>query len=351
MIDLPTGFRFADPIWLWLIPGAAALAIALMIEVLLRLRAVTRVFSLELRQALAANTSLWRRLLRANLVGIAIACIGIALARPQTEGEEIEVPAVGRDVAFVVDISRSMLAQDLNPSRLGQAKLWIDDVLRAARGDRVTIVAFAGEATVICPPTNDYSYARSVVDSLSPTDIGLGGTNIGDAIRLATATLAGNDNDDDVLTPRSRDLFLITDGEDLVGSYPLQAAEGAADRGIRIITIGIGDSSNGSTIPKVSQTGRTTPQRYQGDVIRSKLDADLLRQIAAITGGRYFDVKTGTIELDNVYQELVRSARQQQLSSERLVQPHEWFQPFLGLALALLSIYASMGERKRWRTA
>jgi Ca-activated chloride channel family protein len=169
-----------------------------------------------------------------------------------------------------------------------------------------------------------------------------GGTAIGDAIRKAT---------EEVFDKQSReykDLILITDGEDH-DSFPVEAAQKAAQQGIRIIAIGIGDEKEGSRIPITGPDGQTTFLKYQGQEVWSKLDADTLRKVAAATqGGRYIGVEPGTtLDLGEIYKQLIESAQKRQLESATMITYDERFQIFIAIAIILLVSEVLISERKK----
>jgi Ca-activated chloride channel family protein len=266
-------------------------------------------------------------LLRACCLLGGITLLVFALLRPQWNPREEEVAIRGRDVVFLVDVSRSMLAQDLAPSRLGRAKLWINDVANSLKGDRVALVAFAGASVIKCPLTLDYGFFRMTVDELSPASVPRGGTLIGDALRKTLSDVF------DTAEGRGRDVILITDGEDQE-SYPAQAAEQAGKQGVRIIAIGIG-SESGSLVPGQGSTMLT----YEGEKVRSKLDAATLARVAsASNGGVFFNVGTGTIDLERVYQDLIASAEKSELGKQSTLRYDEKFQLFLGASITCLML-------------
>ena len=326
---------FADSSWLGLLFALPFLWALLVLELITRKRAIRKLFSQSLIPSLASGASATLRIIRATLAILAVAFLIIALARPRVPGGEQTFQAEGRDVVFVVDVSRSMLAQDLSPNRLERSKLWINDVLAAGEGDRFAIVAFAGTPVVAAPLTADTNYLRLVADELSPLAVSRGGTNIGDAIRIATEDVFEDD------TAGTRDIILITDGEDQ-GSLPVEAAKNAAAQGIRIIAIGIGSEDEGVPIPAGPNA---QPITFQGSTVLSRLDADTLREMASASQGVYFNVATDTIDLTRVYRQLVRDADRRQLERVDAIQMDELFQWPLAIALALLAAQLLIGER------
>ncbi|MCB9846309.1 MAG: VWA domain-containing protein [Phycisphaeraceae bacterium] len=330
MIDwlpIPEDARFASPerlVWLWAVAPAVLL---LVWAVLARTRALARwAVRPRLRES-APRGGTWRRVFKGVLVIAAVASVAVALARPQWNARERTIARSGRDVVFVVDVSRSMLAQDLAPNRLERTKLWIKDVIGTLDGDRVGLVAFAGMAVTKCPLTLDYTFFEMALEELAPDSVSRGGTYIGDAIRRAMSEAF------DEFEGRYRDIILITDGEDQ-GSEPLQAAAAAAQRGIRIIAIGIGDDAQGSRIP--GETGGFV--RDDGQDVRSRLDRSALEPIARATpGGVYLHVGTQNLDLERMYRDLIASAEGTTLDAERVTEYEEKFQIFLAIALALFA--------------
>jgi len=333
--------RFESYQWfaaLWAIPPLAALALF----ALLRARAaLERFIHPGLLAKMAPSRSHSRRLIRATLTLAALTLVVIALARPQWNPTPREVKRRGRDVAFVIDVSRSMLAEDLAPSRLERAKLWVRDTLRVIQGDRVAIVAFAGTAVVKCPLTNDYGFARLALDDLSPDSVARGGTLIGDALRLTLSEAF------DTTQATFKDIILITDGEDHE-SFPVEAARAAGQAGVRIIAVGIGDENEGKPIPITDENGQTAFLTYNGQRVLTRLDGATLRDMAsASSAGVYLPVATGTIELDKVYEKLVKQAPQRDYDAAEAVLYEEKYQVFLAPAIALLFAQMLIADRKR----
>lgn len=272
---------------------------------------------------------------RAALALLAIAAITLALARPRANPREEGVAVTGRDLVFVVDVSRSMLARDLLPSRLAKAKLWINDLVRQLKGDRVALVAFAGSSSVACPLTLDYDFFRMALEELSPESVARGGTLIGDALRKVNNDVLGDD-------ARPTDIVLVTDGDDQE-SFPVEAAKALGERGVRIIALGLG-SELGSTIPTRENAGKGETIRQNGREITSKLDANGLQLIATATpGGAFLPIGTGTVNLDRVYRDLLANAERVETGTRSTIRYDERFQVLLAAAFVLLMVEALMG--------
>jgi len=290
----------------------------------------------QLNQRLHPRKRRWKQGLFFAAAALAI----IALARPAWNPEPQTVHREGRDVVFIVDVSRSMLAEDLAPNRLERAKLAIRDCLEGLNGDRVGLIAFAGSSVVKCPLTLDYGFFRMMLEQIGPNDISRGGTLIGDALRKALTEVFDDQERE------FRDIILITDGDDQE-SFPVEAAQQAGEAGIRIIAIGLGDETQGQRIPITDENGRKTFLKYQGEEVWTKLDAATLREVAAATpGGKYLNVATGTFDLNAIYQEFVASARKKALEDTQILIFEEKFQVFLGLAFLLLCLEVLVRERR-----
>lgn len=295
----------------------------------------------DLLPQINSSISYTRRYWKAAMIVFAFVMIVIAAARPAWNPVPKKLAQKGRDVVFVLDVSKSMLAEDLRPSRLERSKLAILDTIDRLQGDRVGLVVFAGNAVVKCPLTLDYGFFRMMVEGISVASISRGGTMIGDALRKAL------DEAFDKQDKKFKDIILITDGEDH-DSFPVQAAEEAGERGVRLIVIGIGDENEGQRIPISDDSGKKGFLTYKGQEVWSKLDADTLRKMVNATpGGKYLNVATGTIDLGEVYLQLIASAEKRDLESRTVKLYEEKYQIFLGFAFLLLCGELILSERKK----
>jgi Ca-activated chloride channel homolog len=339
------GFTFLESRHLLLLIAVPVLLAVGFLTLGLRRLALRRFFNQAASRPWASGGSISLRIFKIVLCAGAAAALAVALARPGFNPQPKKIQRTGRDVVFVIDVSRSMLAQDVRPSRLERAKLGVRDVLDVAEGDRIGIVAFAGAAVLKCPLTTDYSFVRLSLDDTTPDSVGRGGTAIGDAIRFATSQLAGDEAT--AKDGRSRTIFLITDGEDHE-SDPLQAAKDAAAKGIRIVTMGIGSELAGAPVPadNTQQPGRSVApnkafMEYEGHEVMSKMDSGILKQMAdASEGGVFLNVGTGNIELDTVYKRLMKAAHATARDTTEAVRYTELFQVLLGLALVCMFMEA-----------
>jgi Ca-activated chloride channel family protein len=305
-----------------------------------RAQALARFADAKLLALINTSVSPIRRRWKAVLVLAAFGLLVLAAARPAWNPVPKKLEQRGRDVVFVLDVSKSMLAEDLKPNRLERSKLAVKDCLEKLSGDRVGLVVFSGSAVVKCPLTLDYGFFRMMLDDVSPKSVSRGGTMIGDALRKAM------DEVFDDARKQYKDVILITDGEDH-DSFPVEAAGEAGKRGIRLIAIGIGDEDQGKRIPITDVDGRTTFLKYQGQEVWSKLDADALRKMVNQTpGGRYLNVATGTFDLGEIYTKLIASAEKKALESRTVKRYEDKFQIFVSLGLLLLLVEPLIRERR-----
>ncbi len=305
-------------------------------------RALRVLASNEMLKKINTSVSLKKQVFKAFLLIAAFVTIVAALTEPKWNPQAQKIKRIGRDVVILLDTSRSMLAEDIKPSRLERSKIAVRDLLERLKGDRIGIVTFAGNTSVKCPLTQDYAFVRMVLADISTESTSRGGTMIGDAIRKAT---------EEVFDRQSReykDVILITDGEDHE-SFPEQAAEKATTEGIRIIAIGLGDEAEGSRIPITEADGRKTFLKYNGAEVWSKLDADTLRKVVYATdGGKYLSVEPGTtLDLGEIYTKLIDSAEKRELESVTMMRYDEKFQIFLALGIGLIICEALISERKK----
>ncbi len=322
------GWRFASPQWLMALWALPVLGLVMLLISLKAIRAQRRLGDRDLIDSMLGRPRYWNAWARVIIMVLALAFITLAVARPQSDPKEVQVETKGRDVVFMLDVSRSMLATDVAPDRLDKAKLWINDLVDQLGGDRVGLVAYAGSSTVACPLTNDRLFFKLALEELSPQSVLVGGTNIGDAIRRTIEMVFPKSGDEE--QNGYRDLILISDGEDQE-SLPIEAAKQAAARGIRIIAIGIG-SDKGTLI-------KTDQDNPRSGTVRSRLESTTLRQIAQATpGGVYLEVGTGTIDLAKVYRDLISNADQRTLDTASSFKYTERYPFFLAAGLILVAI-------------
>lgn len=274
--------------------------------------------------------------------GIFLTCLsfilfGVALIRPQFGYREILEEREGQDIAFVVDVSQSMLAKDLSPNRLGRVRFAITDLLSHLKGDRVGLISFAGVSFIESPLTYDYSTFRLFLDDLSPDLIPVAGTNIESALKRVIQLYGGKERK--FISGRGKTVILFSDGEELSGNLESVSAE-LKELGIRVYTVGIG-SEVGAPIP--------TDQGYKrdkgGKVILSKLDRKSLEKLAHATDGAYLGGELSGHELERFFKEEISSGKEKSKIAGGVVRVwQEYYQVTLLLGLVCYFISA-LGRR------
>ena len=272
--------HFAEPHWLWLAALGPPVLLALQrYSAWARRRHLARLASPEFVGQLTLSQSPWRRLTKEIMLLLAVAGIGLALARPQW-GEEAETShLLGQDVVFLVDCSRSMLATDIAPNRLERAKLAILEFVQRQAHGRVGLVAFAGQAFLQCPLTFDYNAFQDALTILDDRTIPVLGTDVGRALDEGFHAMDKSE--------RQKILVLLTDGEDLEKGG-IRTAENLAKQGVVVFTIGVGTRA-GAEVHFVNDQGRPDiVHDRKGGVVQSRLDEPTLRAIAQATKGAYY---------------------------------------------------------------
>lgn len=266
----------------------------------------------------------------------AIVLLIISLGEPRVEDGKVEVKSRGADIVIAMDVSDSMLAKDIKPNRLEKAKLELQNLVEIARGDRIGVVAFAGEAFIQVPLTVDLSAVKIYLRALDPSSIPVPGTSIEKAIAMSVNLFPKEEG--------NKSIILLTDGEDS-GGDPLLAAEAAADMGIRIFTIGLG-TEEGEVIPVKTNINQGFKRDLKGNVVISKLDEKTLRKIASITGAEYFRSQRGLLEVSRIYR-LIRSQGSRDTGSGWTVNYAPQYRKFVLPAFLLLLLHLMISENRR----
>ena len=328
--------KFANPMFLVLV---AAVPLAGLFWAFLRARrekSLDRLVAPSLRRRLMpASVNLWG--LQAWLILAGLFLCLFAASRPQWGKTTERTVERSRNVVVAIDVSRSMLAEDVRPNRLERAKADVADLIDSLEGDRCALVAFRRTGVVICPLTTDHGYLRSALEQLTPESAPRGETDLGSAIRASLEALDPAADDHNAI-------IMISDGGDLRGEA-IANAELAKKRGVPIFTVGIGDPRHGATLP--SEDGRGV-QKFNGEVVKVKLEESALKAIADASHGRYVPLATaGTAEttLGAIYRRFLRqvAAKEQNEEAERAA---ERYQTFLvpGICLLLAGAMLSKGR-------
>lgn len=275
---------------------------------------------------------------KAGLILFALVLLIVAAANPQVGTRIQEVKQSGIDVFIALDVSKSMLAQDIKPDRLDKAKYQISNLINKLRGDRIGLIIFAGEAYVQFPLTTDYSAANLFLNAADASSVPQQGTAIAAAINLAVKSF-------DYKTNTQKVLVIITDGEDHEGDI-MQAVTAAKDKGIKIYTIGLG-SPTGVPIPVFNAQGQQVDYKKDenGNIVLTKLDENVLKQIASAGDGKYFLGSNYEDYLDKIYSDL-SSLEKSEFGVRKVTDYEDRFYYFLAPAIILLLIEFFISERR-----
>ena len=306
-----------------------------------RRRARVRLADAALLGGVAGEWSERRAALRAALELGAVALAVVALLGPVRGFTERPAIRRGLDLAVCVDTSRSMLARDLNPDRLSRARREVRGLFDQLAGDRVALLAFAGDAREVAPLTRDTRTLSALLDELDPDQNRVGGTDLGVALERALDLFDGR-------TGAHEAIVVLTDGEDLTGAGQAVAAR-AAEAGIRIYVVGIG-TDGGAKIPVTSTDGREGFLRGpDGDEVVTRLDRASLAAIAETTGGAFLTTSDSATPLEELYAKRIGRLDRRELEGGMERIPHDRFQWALVPAVALWLLAAAVGERRRLR--
>lgn len=340
----------ADMLWLLcLLPVLAFLPLA---AFWLRKRALSRFGAAQTATSMIVGRAAGLRAARAVLIVLGLGLLIVALARPQYGSRTKLLRKRGVDVVVVLDFSKSMLAQDVRPSRSERAKAELTRFIAELAGDRVGIVAFAGE-TMEFPMTVDYSAAALFFRGLTPADMPVGGTAIGRALTAAKRLLERGDQEQgDAKSKRAKVVLLLTDGEDHEGD-PVKAAEELKGIDAKVFVVAIG-SRGGEPIPTYAEDGTWTGYMRddKGNPVLTSLTSEAeaqLKKIAQVTGGAYYEPRKGSVGVDEL-RERMRKMKQTELKARRITVQEERYVLVLLLAFLLIVLESLLPEAWKLRT-
>ena len=333
--------RFEHPeylYWLILIP---VLIIAYVLIRLRQDRIFKRFASIQLREYLMPQRSGRRGVFTFVVFLLMLSSLILALANLQSGSKMEEVKREGIDLFIAVDVSNSMNAQDIVPSRLDRSKQAINKLISDLRGDRLGVIVFAEKAFVQLPITTDYGAAKMFLASVNTTSVASQGTAIGEAIQLAMRSFPDDE--------RSKAIVIISDGEDHENEAAMEAANQAASQGIKIYTIGMG-LPDGAPIPEYNQYGRMTGYKKDrsGNTIVTRLDENMLRRIAEAGGGMYVRANNSNVGLERIYEDISKLDKTE-IETQVFTDYEDQFQWFVGagIVLLLVLVFVSSGK-KAW---
>jgi Ca-activated chloride channel family protein len=333
-------FKFGNPEIVYALLIIPVLVLLFILARYFRRRALRKFGNFSVISELMPYVSRVRPVLKFIFLNLALASLILALADPQFGTKLEKVKRKGVEIIIALDVSNSMLAEDIQPNRLERAKQAISKMIDELHNDKIGLIVFAGDAYMQVPVTTDYSAVKMFLSSINTEIVPRQGTAIGSAMDLAMRSF----------NPQSeleKALIIITDGENHEGNA-IDAAEMAHKNGIKIITVGMG-SAEGAPIPVRKQNGQVIYQKdQQGNTVISKLDQGTLQKMAAQGDGAYINLTNSRSALNNLVKEIDRMT-EKEIESKVYTDYEHRFQYFIGLALFFLLIDLLILERKNQR--
>lgn len=343
--------RFANPEYLYLLYLLLAFVVLAIVVDRKKIKKMILVFGQANYSFLAQSVSKIKRRVKFLLKVVSITLFIISLARPQTSGDEVDVKSQGVELMFAIDISNSMLAEDIKPSRLEMTKKEIERMIELLGGDKVGIVAFAGSAVLLSPLTTDKSALKMYLDSLSPEAISSQGTNFDRAIDVSSNALLRGGLANQEGAAVTKVIIVFSDGENNEGSYEA-AVEKANKQGIKVFGMAVG-TEKGAPIPVRDEYGQLKGylKNKSNKVVMSKTSGETLRKISQQGGGKFYYLTYGGASIKDMINDISK-LEQQTFEEARVANFNEQFIWPLLMALILLMIDLLLSETKtsgRWK--
>lgn len=330
-------FQLEEKIWFWVLLVIPAIILLFAMLQLWKRSAQKRFANSKLLKRLSPNQSLFKSILKIIVLCLAFACLAIALVNPKIGTKLETVKRQGVDIVFAVDVSKSMLAEDIAPNRLEKSKQLVTQIINNLASDRVGIIAYAGKAFPQLPITTDYASAKMFLQSMNTDMLSSQGTAISEAIELAKTYF-----DDEEQT--NRVLIIISDGEDH-SEIASNVAEEASDEGIRIFTIGVGDVKGGPIPIKRNGVLLNYKKDGNGETVVTKLNEDTLKEIAEEANGVYIN-GTNTGKVIDEIKDILNRMDKTEFEAKEFADFKDQFQWFLGFGIFFLFIDIFFLERK-----
>lgn len=330
-------YQLEEKIWFWALIIIPVIIVLFLMVQLWKRHVQKRFASERLLKRLSPNRSIFKSVLKLIVLCLAFGCLAIAMVNPKIGTKLETVKREGVDIVFAVDVSKSMLAEDIAPNRLEKSKQLVTQIINNLASDRIGIIAYAGKAFPQLPITTDYASAKMFLQSMNTDMLSSQGTAIDEAIQLARTYY----NDEE---QTNRVLIIISDGEDH-NNIATDAAEEAADEGIKIFTIGVGEEK-GSPIP-IKRNGIVLNYKKdnQGETVITKLNEETLIEIAEEANGEYIH-GNNTNEVVETIRDILNKMDKTEFEAKQFAEYKDQFQWFLALGIFFLCIDIFLLERK-----
>ena len=330
-------FQLEEDIWFWLLFVLLGMFLLFLWTQLWKKRTKRKFSDSELLKRLSPDQSLFKSVLKFITLGLAFVCLIVALVNPKIGTSLETVKREGVDIVFAIDVSKSMLAEDIAPNRLEKAKQLTTQIINNLVSDRVGIIAYAGKAVPQLPITTDYAAAKMFLQNINTEMLSSQGTAIDEAIQLSRSYY----NDEE---QTNRVLVIISDGEDH-NDLSLDVAEAAAEEGIKIFTIGVGTEKGGPIPFKRNGIVMSYKKDQDGTTVITKMNKKILAEVAKEANGTYVDGKN-TSEVTETIRDILNKMDKKEFEAKEFAEFEDQFQWFLGLGLFFLILDVLFLERK-----
>jgi len=330
-------FQLEEKIWFWLLLIIPVIVVLFLVLQIWKRHVQKKLANDHLLKRLSPNKSTFKSVLKVIVLSLAFACLTLAMVNPKIGTKLETIKRQGVDIVFAVDVSKSMLAEDIAPNRLEKSKQLVTQIINNLASDRIGIIAYAGKAFPQLPITTDYASAKMFLQSMNTDMLSSQGTAIDEAIQLAKTYY-----DDEEQT--NRVLIIISDGEDH-SNIASSIAEEASDEGIKIFTIGVG-KAKGAPIP-IKRNGIVLNYKKdnQGETVITKLNEETLIDIAKEANGQYIN-GNNTAEVVETIRDILNNMDKKEFEAKEFAEYKDQFQWFLGLGIFFLLIDIFLLERK-----
>ena len=330
-------YQLEEPIYFYLLFAIPAVAVLFLLVLLWKHRTQRKFADSNLLRKLSPDRSTFKSILKISVFCLALAALSFALVNPKIGTKLETVKREGVDVVFALDVSKSMLAEDIAPNRLEKSKQLVTQIINSLAGDRIGIIGYAGSAFPQVPITTDFSSAKLFLNSMNTDMVSSQGTAITEAIAMAKTYY-----DDEEQT--NRVLFIISDGEDHEGNLS-EIAEEAASEGIRIYTIGVGTAAGGPIPIKRNGVLQYYKRDENNEQVITRLGEDRLKEIASQANGKYIE-GNNTKEVVEEVTAILNGMDKKEFEAKQFTDFKDQFQWFLAAALFLLIVDILLLERK-----
>ena len=331
-------YQLEEKIWFWVLAIIPVIILLFLMLQFWKYKAQKKFANKAILKRLSPNQSLFKSVVKVVIWCLIFACLSIALVNPKIGTKFETIKREGVDIVFAVDVSKSMLAEDIAPNRLDKSKQLVTQIINNLASDRVGIIAYAANAFPQLPITTDYAAAKMFLQQMNTDMLSSQGTAINAAIELAETYF---DNEEQT----NRVLIIISDGEDHFGESAVRAAEEASEKGLRIFTIGVGDIKGGPIPIKRNGVILNYKKDRQGETVITRLNEENLKSIASQANGVYINGKN-TNEVVETIRDILNQMDKTEFEAKEFADFKDQFQWFLAFAIGLLFIDIFLLERK-----